>query len=54
MSKLLVSVEDYYIERVTWMSQQAMKIMKDKFEELKLWEKARECPFKQFFEVHSL
>lgn len=32
----------------------AMKMIKDKFEKLKFLERAKECPFKQFFEVSSL
>ena len=54
MSKFIVLVEDHYIEKVTWRGQVAMKVIKDKFEELDLLEMAKGFPFKQFFEASTM
>ena len=54
MSKLIILVEDHYIGRVTWRGQVAIKVIKDKFEELDLLERAKGCPFKQFFQASPM
>ena len=54
MSRMIVTVDDHYTDRVTWRGQVAMKTIKDKFEDLKLLERAKECPFKQFFQAQPL
>ena len=51
MSKLIVLVKDHYIGRVTWSDNLALAHIKVKFQELQLFEKARGCPFSQFFEA---
>ena len=54
MSRLIVPVEDHYIGRVTWRGHLALSNIKSKFQDLQLLERARTCPFKQFFEVPAL
>ena len=54
MSKLIVPIHNHYIGRVTWRGQVAMKMIKEKFEELKLVDKVKKCPFKHFFKAPSL
>ena len=54
MSRMIIPINDHYIGRVPRMGQVAMKTIKDKFEDLKLLERAKECPFKQFFQAQHL
>ena len=51
MSKLIVPVEDHYTGRVIWRGHLALANVESKFQELQLLERARACPFKQFFEA---
>ena len=51
---LIIPVDNHYIGRVTWRGQATMKMIKDKFEELKLLDRAKKFLFKNFFETTSL
>ncbi|PON87226.1 hypothetical protein TorRG33x02_170030 [Trema orientale] len=48
-SKLIIPVEHYFLGRVTIKGTSVMTKIKQKFEKYGLMEKAKECPFKQFF-----
>ena len=54
MVKVIVPVDNHYTRRVTWMDQVAMKMIKEKYEDLKLLKRAKECLFKQFFQAQPL
>ena len=54
MSKLLLAIDDHYTGRVTWRGHLALNNIKSKFQDLQLLERAKACPFKQFFEAPAL
>ena len=45
---------EHYTGRLTWRGQSALNSIRSKFEELQLLERARVCPFKQFFKAPAL
>ena len=54
MAKLILSIEQHYIRKVTWRGSNALQKIKDKFNALELLPRAKESPFKQFFLAHSV